>query len=54
MITGVDKYDVEATVSRAEVEALLSVGPEDVQAADELSFARMSALFATAIDDDPR
>jgi FO synthase subunit 1 len=37
---GADEYDVEVQVSDADVERLLSVGPGDVEPADELSFCR--------------
>jgi len=35
-----DEYDIDLTVDEADVEWLLSVGPSDVQAAEELSFCR--------------
>jgi len=37
---GTDEYDIDVTVDEADVERLLSVGPGDVEAADELSFCR--------------
>jgi len=37
---GVEAYDVDVTVREADVERALSVRPDDVEAADELSFAR--------------
>jgi FO synthase subunit 1 len=37
---GSDEYDIEVTVSEADVERLLSVGPADVNPAPELSFCR--------------
>jgi FO synthase subunit 1 len=40
MIPGAAEYDVEVEVADEDVENLLSVGPEDVSAAEELSFAR--------------
>jgi FO synthase subunit 1 len=40
MIPGAAEYDVEVEVVDEDVENLLSVGPEDVSAAEELSFAR--------------
>jgi len=40
VIPGTDDYDVDVTPDPADVEALLSVGPEDVDPANELSFAR--------------
>jgi FO synthase subunit 1 len=40
MISGADEYDVDVRIDDADVERLLSVGPDDVAAADELSFAR--------------
>ena len=40
MFPGADEYDVDVTVAEAAVERLLSVGPGDVEAADELTFAR--------------
>ncbi|WP_459191580.1 7,8-didemethyl-8-hydroxy-5-deazariboflavin synthase subunit CofG [Halosimplex sp. J119] len=40
MIPGADEYDVDVEPSQEEIERLLAVGPEDVEAADELTFAR--------------
>jgi FO synthase subunit 1 len=40
VIPGADEYDVEVDVSENDVERLLAVEPGDVEAADELSFAR--------------
>ena len=40
MIPGADEYDLEVDLDPAAVEALLEVGPEDVEPADELTFAR--------------
>ncbi|UIO99458.1 7,8-didemethyl-8-hydroxy-5-deazariboflavin synthase subunit CofG [Halobaculum sp. CBA1158] len=40
MFPGADEYDIDVTVADADVERLLSVGPEDVSAASELTFAR--------------
>lgn len=40
MIPGVTEYDIEVEVADEDIEHLLSVGPEDVSAAEELSFAR--------------
>ena len=40
MFPGSDEYDIEVTVSEADVERLLSVGPADVNPAPELSFCR--------------
>jgi len=37
---GADEYDIDVTVDDEEVRRLLSVGPGDVEAADELSFCR--------------
>ena len=40
MIPGADEYDVDITVDDGEVERLLSVMPEDVDSASELSYCR--------------
>ena len=40
MIPGADEYGVDVTFDPAEVERLLSVGPDDVAAAAELSYCR--------------
>ena len=40
MFPGADEYDIDVTVDDEEVRRLLSVGPGDVEAADELSFCR--------------
>ncbi|MFC7176076.1 7,8-didemethyl-8-hydroxy-5-deazariboflavin synthase subunit CofG [Halosegnis marinus] len=40
MIPGTDEYGVEVAVGDADVDALLAVGPDDVEAADALTFAR--------------
>jgi len=37
---GADEYDIDVTIDDEEVRRLLSVGPGDVEAADELSFCR--------------
>jgi FO synthase subunit 1 len=37
---GADEYDIDLTVEEDDVQRLLAVGPEDVAAADELSFCR--------------
>jgi len=39
-VPGADEYDIDITVDECDVEALLSVGPTDVEAAPELTFAR--------------
>ncbi|MFC7167509.1 7,8-didemethyl-8-hydroxy-5-deazariboflavin synthase subunit CofG [Halospeciosus flavus] len=39
-IPGADEYGIDLTIDEAEVERLLDVGPADVEAASELSFAR--------------
>ena len=39
-IPGTDEFDVDVTIDDADVEALLEVGPDDVEPADELTFAR--------------
>ena len=40
MIPGADQYGIDLVIDGADVEALLSVGPDDVDPADSLSFAR--------------
>jgi FO synthase subunit 1 len=40
VIPGADEYGVDVTFAPTEVERLLSVGPDDVAAADELSYCR--------------
>ena len=40
VIPGADEYDVDVTIDEGTVERLLSVMPEDVDAADELSYCR--------------
>ena len=40
MIPGAAEYDVEVEIADEDVEHLLSVGPENVSSAEELSFAR--------------
>ncbi|TKX83707.1 7,8-didemethyl-8-hydroxy-5-deazariboflavin synthase subunit CofG, partial [Halorubrum sp. SS5] len=40
MFAGADEYGVDVTVADRAVERLLSVGPDDVEAADRLTFAR--------------
>ena len=40
MFPGADEYDIDVTIDDEEVRRLLSVGPGDVEAADELSFCR--------------
>ena len=40
MIPGADEYDIDVTVDPSETERLLSVMPEDVEAASELSYCR--------------
>ncbi|WP_255148683.1 7,8-didemethyl-8-hydroxy-5-deazariboflavin synthase subunit CofG [Halorarius halobius] len=40
MFPGADEYDVDVSVTDAAVERALSVRPDDVEAADELTFAR--------------
>ncbi|MEA5388595.1 7,8-didemethyl-8-hydroxy-5-deazariboflavin synthase subunit CofG [Haloarculaceae archaeon H-GB11] len=39
-IPGADEYDVELSIPESDVERLLQVGPEDVEPAPELTFAR--------------
>ena len=39
-IPGTDEYDVDVSIDDADVEELLEVGPDDVEPADELTFAR--------------
>jgi FO synthase subunit 1 len=39
-IPGADEYDIDIAFDETEVRRLLSVGPEDVAAADELTFAK--------------
>ncbi len=39
-IPGTDEYDVDVMIDDADVEELLEVGPDDVEPADELTFAR--------------
>lgn len=39
-IPGADEYDVDLSFDESEVQRLLSVSPEDVEPADELTFAR--------------
>ena len=40
MLPGADEYDIDITIPDGEVERLLSVMPEDVEAAPELSYCR--------------
>ncbi|WP_436926816.1 7,8-didemethyl-8-hydroxy-5-deazariboflavin synthase subunit CofG [Halosimplex amylolyticum] len=40
MIPGADEYDVDVSPSQEAIERLLAVGPDDVDPADELTFAR--------------
>ena len=40
MIPGADEYDIDVSIADAAVEELLSVTPDDVSPADELSFCR--------------
>jgi len=40
VIPGAAEYDVDVTIETEDVERLLDVGPDDVEAAEELSFAR--------------
>src|SRR6056297_922401 len=39
-IPGADEYDISIDFEESEIQRLLSVGPEDVSAADELTFAK--------------